>query len=532
MKKSWFLLILLLLFIAAMNWLWLTLDTQPPHWDQAHYMQIAAQYSHRLKSLHFKGFLQDLIFFSRLRPPLVMLLTSPVYFFNYRSEDIAVMMNILFMALTFLAIFKICKNYFEPKISTLACFMLSMYPIVFHFTRTYLMELGLMSIVTLSIFFLLKCDNFKSFKYSLFLGLCLGLGMLTKLTYALFMVGPFLYITLRSNIIPFINKGKDESLRSLLEVRRHFLYCVGIASVLTLSWYIPNFKPTVLLFNQTESAAVRHLKPYIWSLKAFLTFYPRAIIKHGISTFFALLFLGSCILFFVSRNFRNRNKVFIYWILYALILLAFALNKSLKYSVPLLPAIAIITAQGIYRIKYTLIRCAVIGLVVLYGLFQFFIYSFDIPLFSHLSSKESAWGRIVSFSFNKWHRPWRVEWRLEDVLDIVKEDMEKENKEEATIVLLSDQWAYNANTLNYLSSKEKLGLYVLNVIHRDNIDSFMAEANYDYAIYRYEKVMYLPLERARIEKAYTYVKNHPKEFMLIDTVRLRDGSDVFIYKHM
>ena len=143
MKKQWVFLILLLLFIAITTWIWLILDTQPPWMDQANYLGSSCQYAQRLQELDFGGFFKDLIFFNRIRPPLVMLLTTPVYFFNYRNEDLAVMMNVLFMALTFLVIFKLCKDYLEPKATLLSCFILSMDPIIFELTRTYLIDISL-----------------------------------------------------------------------------------------------------------------------------------------------------------------------------------------------------------------------------------------------------------------------------------------------------------------------------------------------------------------------------------------------------
>jgi len=535
MKKQWVFLILLLLFIATTNWLWLILDTQPPWFDQANYLESSCQYVHRLERLDLGGLLKDLIFFNRIRPPLVMLLTTPVYFFNYRNEDLAVMINVLFIVLTFLVIFKLSEDYLEPKVALLSCFILSMYPIIFELTRTYLVDIGLMSVVILSIYLLLKCDGFKSLEYSLLLGVSLGLGMLVKQSYPTFIVAPFICIVWKSNVIRFIDKDEIGNLNRITKARLNLLYCLLMASALTLPWHIPNFRHTLHLLSYTNSAEfVAKYARYCWDIKKFLTYYPTMLMTYGISPFFTFLFLYSSIFFFRTREFGDTKRVFVWLIVFPLIFFTFSLNKDIRFLVPLLPAVAIITAYGLYLIKNRLIRAITIGLIVCVGVFQFFVYSFNVPFLHKELPRIILWRKIVVFDPQWWYskHPQREEWRVEDVLATINKDMKENSKGGATVLILSDHKAYNGNTLNYYSIKERLGLLFRSAAWTDDITTFMAKENYLYVIYKDVNASDLELYKRRIYRAYAYLQEHTQEFMIIDKIRVFDGSHIVVYKRM
>jgi len=534
MKKQWILLILLLLFLATTNWVWLTLDTQPPWWDQSNYLQASLQHARCLQKLNLGCFFKNFISFSRTRPPLVMLLNTPVYFFNYRNEDVAVMINVLFMALTFLIIFKICKDYLNPKTAVLSCFLLSIYPVIYGHMRTYLMDIGLMSIVSASIYLLLKCDGFRSLKYSILLGLSLGLGMLTRQSYPAFVVGPFVYIVYKSGIIPPIHKDKNKSFFPLSESGLNLLYCLIVAIALTSFWYIPNFREAMglVLYNNSVEWAILYM-PSHPNVTHFLTSFLTRMTFYGVTALFALLFLCSSIFFFFFKRHKlyDIKRVFTWWMLLPFLMFTFSLNKQERFLSPSLPAVAIITAQGIYQIKNRLIRWIGIGFIVVVGLFQFSVDSFNTPILPKISFKPFARCRILLFATRPSYRPMREEWMVEDVLFAIKRDMEEEKKDLSTVMLLSDHKAYNANTLNYYSSKERLGIRFLSAAWIDNVASVMEQKNYHYIIYKdANNYATIPLYRKRIYEAFVYLNEHLEEYRIIYKRSLLDGSNIVIYK--
>ncbi|MCK4802396.1 hypothetical protein KAS33_01865, partial [bacterium] len=384
-----------------------------------------------------------------------------------------------------------------------------------------------------SIYLLLKCDGFRSLKYSILLGLSLGLGMLVKQSYPIFIVVPFICIVWKSNLMAFTDRAKTGNPDSIAKVLLNLIYCLLVASALTLPWHISNFRHTlhILSYHNSAEFIAKHGLHYTWDIKKFLTYYPIIMTKYCISVFFAFLFLCSSIFFFRTPKFGDIKRVFIWLIVFPLIFFTFSLGKNIRFLVPLLPAVAIITAQGIYQIKNRLIRWIGIGLIVVVGLFRFSVDSFNTPILPNISFKPFARCKILLFAVRQWYRPMKEEWMVEDVLFAIKRDMEKEKKDISTVMLLSDHKAYNANTLNYYSSKERLGIQFLSAAWIDNVASVMEQKNYHYIIYKdANNYATIPLHRKRVYEALVYLNEHLEEYRVIYKRSLLDGSNVIIYK--
>lgn len=80
----------------------------------------------------------------------------------------------------------------NPETGIMAAFICSMYPMIFLPSRHFSLELTLCAISVLSILILLETDFFLRRKFSVLLGIVLGLGMLTKQTFLIYISGPFL----------------------------------------------------------------------------------------------------------------------------------------------------------------------------------------------------------------------------------------------------------------------------------------------------------------------------------------------------
>lgn len=534
MRKQWILLILLLIFISTVNWIWLTIDTRVCHGNRYDHMQKSLRYARRLQKGDLLGFFKDLVSLRKGRPPLVMLLTTPAHFFHYRNEDLTAMANVLFIALTFLIIFKICKFYLDPNSAILCCFILFMYPGVSFFIRVYPLPIALMSMVSLSIYFLLRCEYFTNLKYSILLGISLGLGMLTKQSYPLFIAAPFIYTVLKSGLIPLIHKAKVNSPSSLSKVRLNFLYCLIGALALTSIWYIPNFKERIwpIYYNNSQEWARSRWSShyYLHNVKDFLLFYPVTMIKRGTSFFFALLFLFSSIIFLKIPKFRNVKDVLIWWMIFPFLVFSCFLNKQLRYIIPLFPALAIMTGQGIYQIKTRLIRQVLIGLIVAVGLFQFFLSSFDIPMLSGISPKRLTRGRIRLFVAGKTYRPGKEEFMVNDIITAAREAMEKAGDTRTKVNFLCIHKNWSRSPVNYYAFKEKLNIKFRVPGQWRTYLSMLARKDYDYVMYSDTSEDANAKRKRIMDEALSYIKERPDEYRVIYEKTLRDGSNIVIYK--
>jgi len=526
-------LISLVLFIAIVNWIWLTLDTEPVWWDQANYLNTSLHYAQGFKSLNIRGFINSIITFNPIRPPVPMLMAAPIYFFNYREEDVAVMLNVLYLAIAFIAIFKICKEYLNSKASLMCCFLLFMFPFVFGLSRQFMIDICLLSAVTVSILLLLKCDYFKSFKFSFLLGIVLGIGMLIKIVYINFLVGPLVYVICKSPIFSAIFKKNNSVTKIQLvpsyRVWRNFLSCLLAALVLTAIWYLPNLKNTIFLvlqcgYNKISMGARGNLL----GLNSLLL-YPRALMNYGISFIFTVLFLISCIFFFKRKGHTTLKVMFSAWILFPLLFFTFSQTNDERYLLPLAPAVAIITGCGIYLIHNKSLKFSLIIVTAILGLLQFFAYSFNVPLLSQFINKRLVYKNIVFFDSNRIgcsrSYPQNIKSHIDDIFYAIRNDVKLSN-DICRILLLSDHCTYNANTLGYYANKAKLNFSIL-IAHGGDLLSFMSDNRYQYVIYKDQFASPYPYFINKFKQAKIFIDSHPEDFKIIYKV-----GDIIVYRHI
>ncbi|MDH4138533.1 MAG: glycosyltransferase family 39 protein, partial [Anaerolineae bacterium] len=119
------------------------------------------------------------------------------------SADVAAMANVAYMAVLLFAVYGIGKRMFSAKVGLLAAFLVSMLPIVFCLSRYKYIEYTLVSMVALSLYLLIRTDDFQSKTYSMLFGLSFALGMLTKWVFIIFLAGPLGYVLIKA----FLRQG-------------------------------------------------------------------------------------------------------------------------------------------------------------------------------------------------------------------------------------------------------------------------------------------------------------------------------------
>ena len=127
-------------------------------------------------------------------PPLMHLASTPYYAFLGTSQDIAAFSNITFFIILIFSTYGIGKTLFNKNIGLLSAIIASFLPGIFSFSRVYMVDFPLASMVTLSWYFLLKTKKFTDIKYSLLFGLSAGLGMLAKFTYFIYIFPYFIFL--------------------------------------------------------------------------------------------------------------------------------------------------------------------------------------------------------------------------------------------------------------------------------------------------------------------------------------------------
>ncbi len=79
----------------------------------------------------------------------------------------------------------------------------------------------------------------------------------------------------------------------------------------------------------------------------------------------------------VLRNLDSKAWMVLLWLAVPLLVFTFSLTGSSRFNMAFLPSVALITARGLQRLRRSALRWALISLVVLWGLVEFFALSYD-----------------------------------------------------------------------------------------------------------------------------------------------------------
>jgi len=268
----------------------------------------------------------------------------------------------LFFVLLIISIYKI-GAIFGRSTGILAAFICSFYPAIFLTSRHFSLELALCAMVSLGIWLLLKTKFFKSLFYSVMLGIILGLGQLTKQTFFLYISGPLII----SIGFFYIQNWK---FKKFIEIRNMVFCCIVFLCISGIFYWSKDIY--ISAFNRAQfMGAVKDMD--IFSPQH-LTYYFRSL-RDTMGNFFIAIFLFSLFFF----DFKNRYYfcLMLLWILIPVVVFSCVVLKYGEYSIPYLPAFALVSAAGIQNIKNKYFKVLLISLIFFIGVINYFSISYS-----------------------------------------------------------------------------------------------------------------------------------------------------------
>jgi len=173
-----------------------------PDWDEANHLMRSFVYFESLPFHFYNVFIKGSYY-----PPFFQVSASILYFLFGTSIEISRSINLFFYLILVYSSFKIGAFLFDRKVGYLTSILVSTYPAVILVLRQFRPDFALLAMFALCFYLILRSNFFKDTKYSLYAGICLGLGFLTKWTFGIFVVGPIAYSVYL--IIRDIRRGKS-----------------------------------------------------------------------------------------------------------------------------------------------------------------------------------------------------------------------------------------------------------------------------------------------------------------------------------
>lgn len=459
------------------------------------------------------------------RGPAPFALIGLLFNFLPANEITAILSNLFFafflFLFTYLATYKISQS---KSCALDATLLLLLYPITFGLSRFFLSEFALMSAVIGFIFFLISSHNFKNNVSVYFLGICMGVGVLTKESFYIFTAGPLIWQLHQLKQAP-LNKKQVKNITICIIVT---LLCSVwfFRSLLEISDY--GLQRLTICANNQEMPPLSFKNVF---------FYFSTLINFSLAPVFTLLFLLSLIRF-------RKNKylnLFLLWIIFPYIFFSFFPWKLARYIAPTIPAMAIITAFALNSFKNRKLKLFLKFGYLAFGLLQFFILTHGNVFFlkkSHFN--ETKLFAYLFYMFPYEYRqsliieqPYQRDDKVPQILTIIEAN--KENKKDVTICRIFPWLTLDENDRLPAIHEFKSPLSVYNLSLKHNFD-----ISYAYLLSDNKLYLWPPRDNP------IFLKNQPdfdflispdkigfenNTYLLIKKIVLRENENIFIYKN-
>jgi hypothetical protein len=352
----------LLSALAIVTAVWVSIDRRPPESDHANHLERALK-CHRMIAERVPHAFTAIMAESSFYPPLVPCLAGLLYFVAPVTPMTAQAVMLAFLALGMAALFALGRRLHTVETGLLAALFFATAPFVVLSLTNFQLDLPLAAMVAVTLCLLARGEAFSRPVGAVVVGVVLGLGMLTKPPFATYILPALLWSAWS------VARAPDRRRRLSL-----FALALVVGVVVASPWYGPRLfaLPMQVLNRSFKQAAevgqAEALTP------AGLLFYPRVFLPQ-----FGLLAAPLAIWgLWVVR--RERALRVLLWMSVLLPFMIYSLiqNKNLRYTLPILPAVALVTAVGVVGAPPRLRRVGVLACVAVAAL-QISMTAFALP---------------------------------------------------------------------------------------------------------------------------------------------------------
>jgi len=379
-----FFLLAIILWIFGGNLIWILLDIRPPSYDQGLHLFRTFNYWEAMSS-GSEDWWQDILNVEPFYPPFYYLSLIPLSLIFGFTLDTGVIGNSFYMVIMALSIYGIGKILYTRNAGLIAAFLVSCYPIIVSMSREYIISVMLTAMTTLAYYLFLKSENFENKKYSILFSFIYAVGLMVKSTFfiytlpavlaglwggkigfrdrmiqfsyyigmiaALLIVPLFILIIGDQRWIPLalefllifalIKSFPRASLSAQKAINLISLSCISI--LICFPWYAHNLINILIGMSKfafpgfdPEGANVT------WS-------YYIETISHHMGNPLMIIFASTFFYYIFKKD--QINWIVLSWGLFPIVVFSFVDNKDLRYTMPTLPAMALVTAVVLTQVK-------------------------------------------------------------------------------------------------------------------------------------------------------------------------------------
>ena len=383
-----FFLMIIIVWIFGGNLIWMLLDIRPPSYDQGLHLFRTFNYWEAMSS-GSADWWQDVLNVEPFYPPFYHLSLIPLAWIFGFSLDIGVIGNSFYMVIMALSVYGIGKILYTRNAGLIAAFLVSCYPLIVSMSREYIISVMLTAMTTLAYYLFLKSENFENKKYSLLFSFVFAAGLMVKWTFFIYILPAVLAglwgekIDLRDRVIQFTYYF---GMIAALLIIPFFILIIGEQRwiALTLEFFlilalVKNFSKAALstqkAINLISLSCISVLICFPWYAHNLINIligmskfaFPGYALKFDITSGIPiwgyyivamitqmgwplLVIFVTTFLFYIFKKDRFNWTLFC-WVVFPLIVFTFVDNKGARYTMPALPAMALVTAVVLTQVK-------------------------------------------------------------------------------------------------------------------------------------------------------------------------------------
>jgi hypothetical protein len=385
---------------------------------------------------------KQFLYVSWYYPPFVSYVSIPFYKLFGESEFTGSLVMSFFLAVLVASVYGVALRFFDQHVAIISAFLISMCPIVIDFSRDFMLDLPLASMVALSMFLLYATREFKSTFVSTLFGISLGCGFLTKWTFIFFLAIPLLCAFLQT-----IKRTQERFVRIC-----NLLLSILVGMAISAPWYVVHI---LQILTGRLGELGRGERSFFHDISYYLE-----VIPEQASWLLSIVLVAGTVLYL--KYHRKPHLGLLAWFIGSYAIISVLSFKQPRFSIPLLAPLMIAVSAGIVgwrnrsaaKLKH---RTLVVQSVLAVVLAQYFLITL-IPRMSGIGRTLSQ--PLLAASLIPVSGPSDAKWQQDEILRTIEEQIKKSLKSRAILRVIPDHPYFNRQTFEYFSELHRLPIVV------------------------------------------------------------------------
>ncbi len=410
---------LALVVVAAV---WIGIDRRPPEWDHANHLERVVHCAEDLA----RGDVRTIIERSSFYPPVVPCAAALVYRLAPSDAAAAQSVILVFLGLGMAAVYLLGRFVAGGAEGVVAAVLFGCAPFVVFSSQRFQLDLPLAAMVAVALVVIVLTEGFTRLGWSLLAGVVFAVGMLTKPPFAAYVIVPVLLAAAASR-----RRGRAAAYAAL---------AILVGAAISVPWYGPRlfgFVPQIAARSFKMAAESGHPDPLTATA---LAFYPTWLAPQ-LGVLAVVLLLVGLVVAVMRRQWMVLAALLAPYLLFELIQ-----NKNLRYTLPILPAAAVLAGMAFGLLKGRA-RAAGAVVVALACALQVSATAWSVP---------SGWtlpGLGVPFVLES--PPGRGNWRHREIMALISKDS---RGEAVTVSVVPNDNFFSVSNFRYYGARDGLPL--------------------------------------------------------------------------